>query len=117
MIDAPNLLSEEEMKAKVAASNKKMLDQVMDGQDAQLERLKEQVAKLEEDLKQDSVQENERVKSRTETRLTILKQQLENQQEAYDSLKKTYESMFSDDSDTSRFKRSTGSRFPSRTCS
>ncbi len=108
VIDAPNLLSEEEMKAKVAASNKKMLDQVMDGQDAQLERLKEQVAKLEEDLKQDSVQENERVKSRTETRLTILKQQLENQQEAYDSLKKTYESMFSNDSDTSRFKRSTG---------
>ena len=108
VIDAPNLLSEEEMKAKVAASNKKMLDQVMNGQDTQLERLKEQVAKLEEDLKQDSVQENERVKSRTETRLTILKQQLESQQDSYDALKKTYESMFSSDADTSRYKRSTG---------
>ncbi len=108
VIDAPNLLSEEEMKAKVAASNKKMLDQVMEGQDTQLERLKDQIAKLETDLKDDAIQKNDRVKSRTESRLTILKQQLDSQQESYDSLKKTYESMFSNDTDTSRFNRSTG---------
>ncbi len=108
VIDAPNLLSEEEMKAKIAASNKKMLDQLMDGQDAQLVRLQEQIEKLQADLKSEEIQANERLVKRTKVRLDVLEKQLAGQREMYDNLKKNYEDMFSSDGDTSRYKKTTG---------
>ena len=115
VIDAPNLLPEDELKAKLREKNQAMITRLLEGGEAQIKRLEEQIAKLEEGQQEAadaSTEEDEeaakRQKARSEVRLKVLKQQLDFQKEMLDQQKTAYEGMLENEVSVSQVARSTG---------
>jgi hypothetical protein len=124
VIDAPNLLPEEELIAKLREKNQAMINRLLEGGESQIKRMEEQIAKLEGDLKESEDKEtdaketegdesedavaNKRMKARSEARLTVLKQQLDMQKQMLDQQKTAYEGMLGADVSVSQVARSTG---------
>jgi hypothetical protein len=113
-IDAPNLLPEEELKAKLREKNTAMINRLLEGGESQIKRIEEQIAKLESDLKESEEKEAEdeeaakRIKTRSEARLTVLKQQLDLQKQMLDQQKTAYSGMLGAEVSISQVSRSTG---------
>lgn len=109
VIDAPNILPDEELKEKLAAKNQQTIDRLVQSFETRVKRLETQIETLEEELASIGDDDNDkRLKERTETRLSLLKSQFDSQKEMMSQQKEMYQQMFSADSMLARIKLSTG---------
>ncbi len=129
IIKAPNLFSEAIMKERLAKSQAKMIEQMLEGSQSQLKRLESQIATLKEQLASTSPESSEAVEGsqaddatavqesdagegrlarRNRLRLRTLEEQHESLKSSLDQQRTTYKQMFGSEIDTSQVKRSTG---------
>ncbi len=109
-VAAPNLLSEEEMKEKLEAASKKMLERSLENYKKNVDRVREQVEKLKKQLTSDKEvsEPDEREVARNEKRLEVLKKSLASQEQMFDRVRESMTRSYSSLASVSRMKRATG---------
>ncbi len=76
VVDAPNLLDDDQMKEKLAKKTEKMIELIMESRSQQLKRVESQIAILEKQIKAPKAKDsNERLADRNAKRLAVLKKQ------------------------------------------
>lgn len=109
-VAAPNLLSEEEMKEKLEAAAKAMLERNLETYKKNVDRVREQVEKLEKQLvaDKDASEPDDREIARNEKRLEVLKKSLSSQEQMFNRIKESMSRSMSSMASVSRLKRATG---------
>jgi hypothetical protein len=109
-VAAPNILSEEEMKVKLEAASKQMLERSLESYKKNFDRVREQVELIEKQIVSDKekAEPDEREIARSEKRLELLKKTLASQQQSFDRMKSTLSKSYSATSLIARMKKATG---------
>ncbi len=106
LIDAPNLLNEEELKKRMEESAQKQIDKMVATYETQVTRLDEQLAKLKAQAEDESA--DEKIRKRAEARVKVIEQQRDIMKDQSKQIRETYKQYFNGAASMERVKRATG---------